>query len=60
MGIEPERSLTDFPLDSVCGISCIAIIDRAASLLEVCDTHDDVVQPILKGAATAVEIVCFG
>jgi len=34
-------------------------IDRAASLLEACDPHTNVVQPILKGTLITVEIACF-
>lgn len=56
---EQER-LRQFPLDSECGRACAAIIDKAAYLLLVCDPHRDVVEPILKGTHTAVEIVCFG
>jgi len=65
MHIEPKHDsgtigLKDFPMDSHCGIECKKIIDKTIELLEICDTHPHVVDPIKSGALTAVEIICFG
>jgi hypothetical protein len=59
-GKDDIEGLKQFPLDSQCGRACTAIIDKTAELLAICDPHTDIVEPIVKGAQVAVEIVCFG
>lgn len=57
---DDQGMATEFPLDSVCGEACKLIIDRTVELLAVCDAHPNVRGPIVSGAITACEIVCFG
>jgi hypothetical protein len=55
-----ESDLKEYSLDSHCGIECKKIIDAAAKLAAMCDSHSDVVNPLLQAVTAAIEIVCFG
>lgn len=54
------KGLEDCPLESVCGLSGQIIVDLAVILLDHCDPHPDVVNPIKQGVLTAIEIIIFG
>lgn len=51
---------TEYTMDTHCGQVCKVIIDQAALLLAICDTHPHVVDNILKGTEAACSVVCFG
>lgn len=52
--------LKSYPLESVCGVTCANIIDRAKFLLAACDSHHHVTDPIKYATYMAIQIVCFG
>lgn len=59
-GINPPESFDHYDLETVCGERSRDIIDRTAHLLEICDPHPTVVQPIVEAAIVAIEIVWRG
>jgi hypothetical protein len=58
--IDFADGLKEFPADSHCGRVCHDICTKAKELLDLCDTHEMIVDNILKGVTTAIGIVCFG
>lgn len=53
-----DDTLKDLPVNSGCGQKCKEIIDLARALLDACDDHRMVLDPILEGVEFAV-CVCY-
>lgn len=60
LSAEDDSNLSEFPLDSVCGEACKAIVNKASELLSVCDPHIEIRNHVLAASLTAIQIVCFG
>ena len=51
-----DSGLRDYAITSHCGQICKSIIDDAKALMDKCDNHRHVVEPLLQAITAAIEI----
>lgn len=57
---EGDEFCWDDNVDTIVGLGCCRIIDRAREFMRVCDPHPDIRSHIVRAAQEACSIILFG
>lgn len=61
LGVYPkDPTLKELPIDSVCGMDCVNVINAAKIYKKIADPHPDVVKPLIQSVNVAIEILWRG